>query len=271
MHASAHQVVVIGAGPSGIASALALRDHGVAPLVLDRADRVASSWRGRYARLRLNTWRDFSHLPDRPFPAGTPKFPTRDQMIQHVASHAHEDGIELQLGTEVNTIDRENGGWAVRTAGGDFRVPHVVVATGYVNEPQIPEWKGRDAFERRLVHSCEYRDPEPFRGEDVLVVGPGCSGMEIAHDLAEGGAGRVWLSARTPPNIVLREGPGGTPGDVIATALLHVPVRIGDAVARFARRMGVGDLSEYGCRCRKRASSRACAGSASPRRSSMRR
>jgi len=46
--------------------------------------------------------------------------------------------------------------------------------------------------------------------------------MEIAHDLAEGGASKVWLSARTPPNIVLREGPGGLPGDMIAVVLLHL-------------------------------------------------
>jgi cation diffusion facilitator CzcD-associated flavoprotein CzcO len=80
----------------------------------------------------------------------------------------------------------------------------------------------------------------------VLVVGPGCSGMEIAHDLAEGGASKVWLSARTPPNIVLREGPGGLPGDMIAVVLLHLPPRFGDAVARFARKQDLGDLTEYG-------------------------
>jgi hypothetical protein len=70
--------------------------------------------------------------------------------------------------------------------------------------------------------------------------------MEIAHDLAEGGASKVWLSARTPPNIVLRAGPGGLPGDMIAVVLLHLPRRFGDAVARFARKQDLGDLTEYG-------------------------
>lgn len=80
----------------------------------------------------------------------------------------------------------------------------------------------------------------------MLVVGPGCSGMEIAQDLAEGGADKVWLSARTPPNILLREGPGGIPGDMMGVALLHLPPRFGDAVARFGRRQDLGDLTEYG-------------------------
>jgi cation diffusion facilitator CzcD-associated flavoprotein CzcO len=70
--------------------------------------------------------------------------------------------------------------------------------------------------------------------------------MEIAYDLAEGGAARVWLSARTPPNIFLREGPGGLPGDYIAVLFVHLPVRIADGVARFARRKTLGDLTDYG-------------------------
>jgi hypothetical protein len=70
--------------------------------------------------------------------------------------------------------------------------------------------------------------------------------VEIAFELAERGAAKVWLSARTPPNIFLREGPGGLPGDVIAQVMMRFPVRLADAVARFGRRMDVGDLTEYG-------------------------
>jgi hypothetical protein len=96
------------------------------------------------------------------------------------------------------------------------------------------------------MHSSEYRNPAPFKGKRVLVVGPGCSGMEIAYDLAEGGASTVWLSARTPPNIILRAGPAGLPGDIVAVALLRVPPRISDPFARFGRKQDLGDLTEYG-------------------------
>jgi cation diffusion facilitator CzcD-associated flavoprotein CzcO len=122
----------------------------------------------------------------------------------------------------------------------------VIVATGYENVPLVPDWSGREDFGGELLHSREYRNPDPYRGRRVLVVGPGCSGMEIAHDLAEGGAERVWLSARTPPNILIREGPGGLPGDMVGVALLRFPTRFADAVARFGRRIDVGDLTEYG-------------------------
>ena len=132
------------------------------------------------------------------------------------------------------------------TREGDVHSLQVVVATGYENDPFIPDWPGRDRFDGELLHARDYRRPAPYAGKRVLVVGPGCTGMEIAFDLAEGGAGKVWLAARTPPNILLREGPAGVPGDVIGSVLLHTPVRFADWFANFGRRMDVGDLTEHG-------------------------
>ena len=182
------QVVVIGAGPAGLSAGLALKDRGLRPLVVDRADRVGSSWRARYDRLRLNTCRPFSHLPGRRYPKGTPMFPSRDEVVEHLERHSREDGLDLQLGTHVDRIDRDDGAWAVRTSGGEVHAPQVIVATGYENTAFIPSWSGRERFEGRLLHSSEYMNAEPFRDRAVLVVGPGCSGMEIAYDLAEGGS-----------------------------------------------------------------------------------
>jgi cation diffusion facilitator CzcD-associated flavoprotein CzcO len=240
------QVAVVGAGPSGVAAAVALKDRRLRPLVIDQAEEVASTWRIRYDRLRLNTCRPYSHLPGRRFARGTPMFPSRDQLIEHLDHHAHEDGIELQLGTRVDRIERSNGGWSLQTSAGEVRAPQVIVATGYESEPVVPAWPGRERFGAQLMHSREYRNAEPFADRLVLVVGPGCSGMEIAYDLAEGGARKVWLSARTPPNILMRAGPGGLPGDMIGVALLHLPARFGDAFARFGRKQDLGDLTEYG-------------------------
>jgi NADPH-dependent 2,4-dienoyl-CoA reductase/sulfur reductase-like enzyme len=238
------QVVVVGAGPAGVASALALKDAGIQPVVLERANQVASSWRGRYDRLRLNTPRQHSRLPGRKFPKGTPLFPTRDHVVSYLEQHAA--AVEVRLGTQVDRIDRDDGGWALRTSAGDVDARQVIVATGYEKDPLIPDWPGRESFGGSLLHAAEYRNAEPFRGKRVLVVGPGCTGMEVAYDLAEGGAAKVWLAARTPPNIVLRTGPGGLPGDYIGIAFLRFPPKIGDAVARFGRRQDLGDLTEFG-------------------------
>ena len=243
---SEHDVVVVGAGPAGVAAAVALKDRKLRPLLVDREERVASAWRARYDRLRLNTCRPYSHLPGRRFPKGTPMFASRDQLVEHLHHHAHEDGIDLMLGTHIERIERSNRGWLLRTDGEDLQALQVVVATGYESEPVVPRWPGRERFGGQLIHSREYRNPEPFRDMSVLVVGPGCSGMEIAYDLVEGGASKVWLSARTPPNIVLRSGPAGLTGDMVAVVMLHLPARFGDAFARFGRKRDLGDLTEFG-------------------------
>ncbi|MFF2112526.1 flavin-containing monooxygenase [Rhodococcus koreensis] len=243
---SEHQVAIVGAGTSGVAAAVALADRGINPVLIDRADQVGSSWHSRYDRLRLNTGRQFSHLPNRPYPKGTPTFPTREQVIEHLERHARGDGIELRLGCPVERLDLTGGHWRLTTAAGSVDATEVVVATGFDHEPFVPDWPGRGDWRGALVHSSQYRNPLQYNGKRVLVVGAGCSGMEIAYDLATGGAARVWLSARTPPNIMLRQGPGGIPGDFIATPLYHAPVPIADAIARFGRKRSIGDLREFG-------------------------
>jgi cation diffusion facilitator CzcD-associated flavoprotein CzcO len=184
-----HDVVIIGAGQGGIASALALKDRGAAALVVDEADQVASRWQGRYDCLRLNSSRPTSHLPGRPYPKGTPMFPTRDQVVEHIKGHARDAGLELLLGTRVERLSRGNGGWTVETHKGEIDARQVVLATGYENVALVPDWDGREGFAGELIHSAEYRNADRFRSRRVLVVGPGCSGMEIAHDVARGGGG----------------------------------------------------------------------------------
>jgi cation diffusion facilitator CzcD-associated flavoprotein CzcO len=241
-----HDVVVIGAGQGGIASALALKDRGVAALVVDAADQVPARWQARYDRLRLNTSRPTSHLPGRRYPKGTPMFPTRDEVVEHIQGHARDAGLELLLGTRVERLSRGNGSWTVETGKGEIDARQVVIATGYENEPLVPAWDGRESFAGELIHSAEYRNADRFSSSRVLVVGAGCSGMEIAHDVATGGAAKVWLAVRTPPTIISREGPGGLPGDWIGTAMMYFPTRLGNASARFGSRQDFGDLSEYG-------------------------
>jgi Flavin-binding monooxygenase-like len=237
-------VVVVGAGSSGVAAALSLDERGLRPLIIERADKVASSWRTRYDRLRLNTGRQFSHLPGYRYPRGTPTFPRRDQVVDHIDRHSR--GFDIRFNTTLTRIDSRPGGWRLRTTAGDFDTRQVVVATGFDHTPHMPDWPGMHSFTGELMHSSEYRNPARYTDQCVLLVGSGSSGMEIAHDLATGGAAKVWIAVRTPPNIMLRNGPAGLPGDLIATPLYHLPPWIADRIARRARLMAMGDLTEFG-------------------------
>src|SRR5262249_52700003 len=155
-------------------------------------------------RLRLNTGRQFSHLPGRAYVKGTPVFPGRDDIVGHLEHHARDHRIELRLNTAVQRIDRHGEGWCLQTTAHPIAASHVVVATGYERLPYIPDWPGRTSFTGELLHSSAYRNPNGHRGKRVLVVGAGSSAMEIAHDSASGGAAATWLSVRTAPNIMLR-------------------------------------------------------------------
>jgi putative flavoprotein involved in K+ transport len=248
------RVLVVGAGPAGLSAAAELQGRGIPVTVLERADVLAAPWRGRYDRLRLNTSRPFSQLPGLRFPRSAGMFPTRDRMVAYLESYAAHHRLDVRLSTPVLRIDPagpEDDGrqphdrWAVRTPAGTLMASDVVVATGLLQVPFIPDWPGRSRFPGHLLPASAYRNPAGVQGPDVLVVGAGCSGMEIAAELADGGAHRVRLAVRTPPNILLRS-IGGLPGDPAAMLLLHLPPRVADAQMRLLRRIVLGDLTRYG-------------------------
>jgi cation diffusion facilitator CzcD-associated flavoprotein CzcO len=236
------KTVVIGAGPAGLATAAELRRRGIPVLVLERSGTVASSWRNRYDRLRLNSSRPFSKLPGAKYPRGTGIFPSRDQVVDYLDAYARDHELDIRYRTRVERIDRTEDGWLLQTSRGELAADNVVVAAGFEHTFQVPRWPGRHEYEGRLIHSAEYRNAETFRGHDVLVVGPGCSGMEIAYDLVEGGAGRVRLAVRTPPNMIPRD----PLGPLFGRLVLKLPAAWGDRIMRFVRRKQIGDLSELG-------------------------
>jgi cation diffusion facilitator CzcD-associated flavoprotein CzcO len=236
------RVVVVGAGPAGLASAAELGRRGISALVLEQADAVGFSWRRRYDRLRLNSSRPFSRLPGARFARGTGIFPSRDEMVGYLDSYTARNRIDVRLATRLERIDRDDGVWVLRTSTGDVRAEQVIVASGYEHTPFLPDWEGRERFRGRLLHSADYRNPNPFRAHDVLVVGPGCSGMEIAYDLTQGRASRVRLSVRTPPNIIVRS----PLGPLFANAMLKLPPQRADRLMRRLRGKEIGDLTEYG-------------------------
>src|SRR5205085_5086415 len=127
-----------------------------------------------------------------------------DRVVSYLEEYARHHELDVRLAAPVRRIERDGERWLVRADGLDLRAEQVVVATGYSRVPFVPDWPGRDGFGGELLHSSRYRNATSFHGRDVLVVGTGNSGSEIAVDLAEGGAERVRLAVRAPPQIVRR-------------------------------------------------------------------
>ena len=212
-------VVIIGAGPAGLAAAATLRAQ-IDAVILERGQRVGEPWRARYDRLNLHTIRWLSNLPGYRIPREYGRWVARDQFVRYLEQYAAHHGLEPRFGIEASRLDRSNDHWSVQTSAGAIRARVVVVASGYTRVPQLPRWHG--AFDGPLVHSAEYRNPQPYRGQEVLVVGAGDSGTEIALDLADGGAQRVRIAVRTPPNI-LRRDIKGFPTQLVGIAVQRVP------------------------------------------------
>jgi putative flavoprotein involved in K+ transport len=239
------EAIVIGAGPGGLAVAAMLQRSGVETVVVDRADAVGSAWRSHYERLHLHTVRWLSHLPGLHIPRRYGKWVARDDVVRYLESYSVHHKLEVRLTTEVSRIDRDGDEWVVRSPQGDLRATYVVVATGFNQTPDLPDWPGADGFAGELLHAGSYRNATPYIGKDVLVVGAGNTGAEIALDLIETGARSVKVAVRTPPHIVFRQ-QNGIANPTFGVAMRHLPPRVVDPIARVLRKLTVGDLTEYG-------------------------
>lgn len=240
------EVVVCGAGAAGLGAAASLRRAGLDAVILERSDRVGASWRSRYGALRLNTPGWMSTMPG--FRASVRRygeFPSRDSWIRYLEDYANHHRLEVRFGTEVRRVDRPDGAWRLETNGDTVDADAVVIAIGFDHDPYMPEWPGMEGFGGELIHASAYRDPEPYRGKDVLVVGPGVTGSEVAHLIATGGATRVRVACRTPPHIVRRKWLG-VPIQIPGTALHHMPLRVADRLGALTERTIAGNLSRYG-------------------------
>ncbi|UZK55012.1 NAD(P)/FAD-dependent oxidoreductase [Streptomyces drozdowiczii] len=241
-------VYVIGGGPGGLAAAAALRARGVRAVVLEKSGAVGASWRGHYDRLHLHTTRRWSALPGLPMPRKFGRWVARDNVVRYLEKYAEHHELEVITGVEVSRIDRaaDGTGWRLSASGGrELTGRAVVVATGFNHTPRLPDWPGRETFTGELLHASDYRSPAPYAGRDVLVVGVGNTGAEIAVDLVEGGASRVRLAVRTVPHIV-RRSTAGWPAQATGILVRRLPVALVDRAGRLMARAAVPDLSEHG-------------------------
>ncbi len=205
---------------------------------------MGAAWQGRYDSLRLHTVRWLSGLPDAGIPRRYGQWVARDDLVAYLHDYAHRFAVHPEFGVEVIRLDRAGANWRVETSAGPRLASVVIVATGYSRTPYVPDWPGRDAFPGTLLHSADYREPSPYSGRHVLVVGAGNSAAEVAVDLVGAGA-RVDLSVRTPPNIVRRD-TLGVPSQLLGIALKRTPERVMNPVATLLRRLTVPDVSHHG-------------------------
>ncbi|TDE33937.1 NAD(P)-binding domain-containing protein [Actinomadura sp. 6K520] len=199
MTARTTALLIVGGGQAGLATARIARALGLTPLVLEAADRPAGSWPHYYDSLTLFSPARRSALPGVPFPGDPDRYPARDEVVAYLTGYAARLDADIRTGHRVERITRtgDEAGFQAVTADGDvFTAPLVIAATGAFSRPYRPAPPGLDSFAGTVLHSSDYRRPEPFTGRRVVIVGGGNSAVQIAIELAE--VADVTLATRHP-------------------------------------------------------------------------
>ncbi len=183
-------IIVIGAGPAGLATAYRLQQRGWPYCVLEK-DEVGSTWSNQYEGLHLHTLKAVSALPGLPMPEDYPAFPSATQVHAYLQAYARHFQLNIETGVEVlaATYAAGNGAekWRLETNREPFEADIVMAATGIWSTPHCPHFEGQARFQGRILHANDYHNARPFAGQRVLVVGVGNSGSEIAVQLSEQG------------------------------------------------------------------------------------
>lgn len=179
-------LLIIGAGQSGLAAAYEARRAGLAPLVLEASERPAGAWPGYYDSLTLFSPARYSALPGRPMPGDPDRYPTRDELAAYLTDYARQFGDAIRLGERVERVEpRPGDGLRVTTdAGNEWHAGAVIAASGSFGSPHVPSLPGLDGFEGAVLHARDYTSPAALAGQRVVVVGAGNSAIQIAVELA---------------------------------------------------------------------------------------
>ena len=194
------ETIVIGAGQAGLSMGYHLQRLGRPFVILDDRVRVGDAWRQRWDSLRLFTPAKYDALDGMPFPAEPSHFPTKDEMADYLEAYAERFALPIRHGVRVERVSRTGDRFLVESGAGRWTADNVVVAMAGFQQPHIPGFA--DDLDPSVVqlHSSAYREPGQLGEGDVLVVGAGNSGSDIAmdivrHDQQVGSAGRRVLLA----------------------------------------------------------------------------
>ncbi|KAL8059540.1 hypothetical protein ABFX02_03G094200 [Erythranthe guttata] len=243
-------VLIVGAGPAGLATSACLNLKNIPNIVLEREDCCASLWKKRaYDRLKLHLAKQFCELPNMPFPSNAPTYIPRKDFIQYLDDYVSYFNVSpfYERTVESASFDHTRRNWVVIAKNEvlgtteKYVAKFLVVATGENSEGYIPQnIPGLDSFNGEVMHSSKYENGKRFEKKKVLVVGSGNSGMEIAFDLSNWGA-RTSVVIRSPVHVLSEE-----LVKLGMVLLKHLNVDLVDTIVLLLSKLKFGNLSQYG-------------------------
>jgi len=188
-------IVVVGGGQSGLAAAYVAARKGLRPVVLESSDRPVGSWPTYYDSLTLFSPARYSALPGLDFAGDPERYPHRDEVAAYLQRYAAGVDAEIRTGTRAEAVQVAGRGFVVQVGGGEeIPADGIVIATG--SRPLMPRLPGAESFTGQLLHVADYRNPKPYAGRRIVVVGAGNSAVQVGYELAE--VASVTLASRAP-------------------------------------------------------------------------
>jgi putative flavoprotein involved in K+ transport len=192
-----YDTIVIGAGQAGLATGYHLQQAGLSFLILEAGDQPGGSWPHFYDSLSLNSTARYSSLPGLSFPGQPDHYPRRDEAVAYLRSYATHFGLPIVTGAGVVKVERSGRFFRVITGDkGSYKARTIVAATGFFGQPHMPNSPGQAQYRGQILHAADYRRPEPFHQQRVVVVGGGNAAVQIGVELAQ--VARVTLATRHP-------------------------------------------------------------------------
>jgi putative flavoprotein involved in K+ transport len=192
-------VAVIGAGQAGLAIGYFLAQQGRRFVILESSDSVGSAWRDRWDSLVLFTSRRYDSLPGLTFPGDPDGYPNRAEVIAYLEQYAASFDLPIEFNSRVRSLTKEDGRFVVESADRVIEANQVVVATGPFQVPNLPAVSGQLEPEVFQIHSTGYRRPSDVPEGDVVVVGGGNTGFQIAKELSASRNVQLAISSRQTP------------------------------------------------------------------------
>jgi putative flavoprotein involved in K+ transport len=184
MATEALDTVIVGGGQAGLATGYHLQQRGRQFVILDASDRVGDPWRKRWDSLRLYSPASHDGLPGFPFPAKRTAYPTTHEMADYLGSYATRFQLPVRSGAKADTLTKRGDRFVIAVGEDELEADNVVVATGVMQVPYVPELASQLDPRITQLHSNDYRNLSQLQPGAVLVVGASHSGADIAYEVS---------------------------------------------------------------------------------------
>jgi putative flavoprotein involved in K+ transport len=177
--------LVIGGGQTGLIVGHGLSQHGIDFVILDASDRIGAAWRNRWDSLRLFTQARMNGLPGMAFPASGNEFVGKDEVADFLETYAETMRLPVRSGVRVKALRSDGDAFVAETTEGTLSARNVIIAMADYQKPKTPAFAADLDPSIIQMHSADYKNPAQLQDGNVLVVGLGNSGADIAYEVAK--------------------------------------------------------------------------------------